>query len=51
MYLRPLVGVFSAVVAGILFYASDHADAQSQAPPMIGIMYLEKADSLGDQDT
>ena len=46
---RPLVGSLPAIVAGILFYASDHADAQSQAPPMIGIMYLEKADSLGDK--
>ncbi len=46
--LRPLVGSLSAVVAAILLYGSNHADAQSQAPPMIGIMYLESADSLGD---
>src|SRR5204863_9236636 len=48
IYLRPLVGSVSAIVAAILLCASDHADAQSQAPPMIGIMYLEYADSLGD---
>ena len=48
MYLRPLVGSVSAIVAAILLYASNHADAQSQAPPMIGIMYLEDADALGD---
>ena len=46
--LRPLVGSLSAVVAAILLYGSNHVDAQSQAPPMIGIMYLESADSLGD---
>src|SRR5438552_3089804 len=47
-YLRPLVSSLSALVAAILLCASNHADAQSQAPPMIGIMYLENADSLGD---
>src|SRR5215471_17647493 len=44
--LRPLVGFLSAMVAAILLYASNQADAQS--PPGIGIMYLENADSLGD---
>ena len=48
MCLRPLVGFLSAVVAAILLYASNHADAQSQPAPMIGIMYLENADSVGD---
>src|SRR5882724_9646501 len=48
MCVRPLVGFLSAVVAAILLCVSNHADAQSQAPPMIGIMYLENADSLGD---
>src|SRR5206468_8383506 len=47
-YLRPLVGSVSAIVAAILLCASNHADAQSQPAPMIGIMYLEFADSLGD---
>src|SRR5438876_267851 len=47
-YLRPPVSSLSAIVAAILLCASNHADAQSQAPPMIGIMYLENADSLGD---
>src|SRR5437773_9373962 len=46
MYLRPLVGAFSAILAAILLYAANHADAQSQAAPMIGIMYLEYADSV-----
>jgi hypothetical protein len=46
-YLRPLVGSLSAIVAAILLYASNHADAQSQAAPMIGIMYLEDADAFG----
>ena len=44
--LRPLVGSLSAVVAAILLYASNHADAQ--APPGIGIMYLENSDAVGD---
>src|SRR6266481_785913 len=48
MCVRPLVGFLSAVVTAILLCASNHVDAQSQAPPMIGIMYLENADSLGD---
>src|SRR5438876_11205467 len=48
MCVRPLVGFLSAVITAILLCASNHADAQSQAPPMIGIMYLENADSLGD---
>src|SRR5438552_944918 len=47
-YLRPPVSSLSALVAAILLCASNHADAQSQAPPMIGLMYLENADSLGD---
>src|SRR5438552_6852928 len=47
-YLRPPVSSLSALIAAIGFSASNHADAQSQAPPMIGIMYLENADSLGD---
>src|SRR5215471_8231181 len=46
MCLRPLVGFLSAVVAAILLYASDHADAQ--APPGIGIMYLTRSDQAGD---
>src|SRR5438876_5364011 len=48
MCLQPFVGFLSATVAAILLCASNHANAQSQAPPMIGIMYLENADSLGD---
>ena len=47
MCLRPFVGFLSAVVAAILLYASNHADAQTQAPPMIGIMYLGYGDVLG----
>src|SRR6266487_422602 len=47
-YLRPVVGSLSAVVAAILLCVSNHANAQSQSPPMLGIMYLESADSLGD---
>src|SRR5882672_952425 len=47
MCVRPLVGFLSAIVAAILLYGSNHADAQSQAP-MIGIMYLEEADGMGD---
>src|SRR5215510_11625685 len=46
-YLRSLVSL-SAMVAAILLCASNQADAQTQAAPMIGIMYLEFADSLGD---
>src|SRR5437667_12709657 len=45
-YLRPLVGSLSALVAAILLYASDKADAQSQAPPMHAIMYHEHHDTL-----
>src|SRR5436190_22411230 len=48
MYVRPLVGSLSAVVAAILLCVSNHANAQSESPPMLGIMYLESADSLGD---
>src|SRR5438552_9134396 len=48
MCLQPFVGFLSATVAAILLCASNHADAQSQGAPMIGIMYLENADSLGD---
>jgi len=47
MCLRPLVGFLSAIAAAILLYASNNADAQSH--PMIGIMFLEDADSLGDR--
>ena len=47
IYLRPLVGAFSAIVAAILLYASNHADAQSP-PPMLGIMYLTNNDAVGD---
>src|SRR6266513_5144815 len=48
MCVRPLVGFLSAVVTAILLCVSNHANAQSQSPPMLGIMYLENADSLGD---
>src|SRR5438876_1300674 len=48
IFLRPLLGSLSAMVAAIGLCASNHADAQSQGAPMIGIMYLENADSLGD---
>ncbi|HEY3661161.1 MAG TPA: hypothetical protein VGK91_08040, partial [Candidatus Udaeobacter sp.] len=44
--LRPLVGLLSAVVATVLLYAFNPADAQ--APPGIGIMYLKKSDAVGD---
>jgi hypothetical protein len=44
--LRPLVGFLSTVIAAILLYASDQADAQ--APPGIGIMYLTRSDQAGD---
>ena len=47
MCLRPLVGFLSAVVAAILLYASNHADAQSQPAPMVGIFFLEDADAAG----
>src|SRR5438094_864711 len=60
-YLRPLVGSLSAIVAAVLLYASNHANAQAPTPTPrprptppprpfsgIGIMYLENADSLGD---
>ena len=45
MYLRPLVGSISAIVAAILLYAFNNADAQ---PPGIGIMYLTNNDAVGD---
>ena len=46
---RPLLSrALSAVVAAILLYASNHADAQSQPAPMIGIFYLENSDAAGD---
>src|SRR5947208_2614338 len=48
MYVRPLVGSLSAVVAAILLCVSNHANAQWQSAPMLGIMYLESADSLGE---
>ena len=44
--LQPLGGSLSAIVAVILLYASNHADAQ--APPGIGIMYLTNSDAVGD---
>jgi hypothetical protein len=44
--LQPLGGSLSAIVAVILLYASSHANAQ--APPGIGIMYLENSDAVGD---
>jgi len=46
MYLRPLVGSLSAIIAAILLYGSNHAHAQ--APPGIGIMYLTNSDAVGD---
>jgi hypothetical protein len=45
-HMRLLVGFVSAVIAAILVYASDQADAQ--APPGIGIMYLTRNDQAGD---
>ena len=48
MCVRPLVGFLSAVVTAILLCASNHADAQSQPAPMIGLFYLEDADAPGD---
>jgi fibronectin type 3 domain-containing protein len=44
--LRSLVGSLLAIVAAILLYGSNHADAQ--APPGIGIMYLTNSDAVGD---
>jgi hypothetical protein len=44
-YLRPLVRSLSAIVAAILVYASNHADAR---PAGIGIMYLTNSDGVGD---
>ena len=44
--LPPLVGSLSAIIAAILLYPSNHADAQ--APPGIGIMYLTNSDAVGD---
>jgi hypothetical protein len=46
MCLRPCVGFLSAVIATILLYASDHAEAQT--PQGIGIMYLTPNDQAGD---
>src|SRR5438876_10538761 len=43
MCLRPLVGSVSDIVAAILLFSSNHADAQTQAAPMIGMMLLEFA--------
>jgi large repetitive protein len=37
----------SAVVAAILLFASNRADAQAQPAPMLGIYYLENADAAG----
>src|SRR5262245_28506112 len=45
--LRPFVGFLSTIVAAILLYGSNDADAQSQPAPMLGIFYLENADALG----
>ena len=44
--LSPLAGSLSAIIAAILLYPSNHADAQ--APPGIGIMYLTNSDAVGD---
>ena len=44
--LPPLVGSLSAIIAAILLYPSNHADAQ--APSGIGIMYLTNSDAVGD---
>src|SRR6266436_5702268 len=50
LYSRPLLSrALSAIVAAILLYGSNHADAQSQPAPMIGLFYLENADALGQQ--
>ena len=47
MCLRPLLGSLSAIVAAILLSGSSrHSDPQ--APPGIGIMYLENSDAVGD---
>src|SRR3954468_14479302 len=43
---RSLVGFYSAIVAVLLLYGSNRADAQ--APPGIGIMYLTNSDGIGD---
>ena len=48
MCVRPLVGFLSAVVTAILLCASNHADAQSQPAPMIGLFYLENSDAAGN---
>ena len=47
MCVRPLVGFLSAIVTAILLCASNHADAQSQPAPMIGLLYLENAGPAG----
>src|SRR5437667_9056377 len=58
-YLRPLVGSLSAIVAAVLLYASNHAQASTPAPRPrptppprlssgIGIMYLMHSDAIGD---
>ena len=47
MCVRPLVGFLSAVVAASLLCASNHADAQSQPAPMVGLFFLENADPAG----
>jgi hypothetical protein len=46
MSLPSLVGSLSAIIAAILLYGSNHANAQ--APRGIGIMYLENSDAVGD---
>ena len=47
MCVRPLVGFLSAIIAAILLYGANQADAQSQSAPMIGLFFLENADALG----
>ena len=46
VYLRPLVGSLSAIVAAILLCGPNHADAHSL--PGIGVMYLENSDEVRD---
>ncbi|HKF93696.1 MAG TPA: hypothetical protein VKB96_03670, partial [Gammaproteobacteria bacterium] len=43
----PLSRALSAAVAASLLYGSNHAEAQSQPAPMIGLFFLENADALG----
>lgn len=46
LYLRPLVGSLSGIVAAVLLYSYNHANAQ--APLGVGIMYLANSDDVGD---